>query len=121
MGQKLILEVDDEADIRSTVKQVLEDEGYKVITAKDGKDCLAKIEKYNPSLILLDILMPGMTTKEILTELRKMKVKTPIIFLTVVKLAENGGKEMIKSRMKDYIQKPFENKDLIARVKKVLK
>lgn len=68
--------------------------------------------------ILLDILMPGLTTKEILS---KMKKDIPIIFLTVVRLAEANKKDLIRKNMVDYIEKPFNNEDLIRRIKKALK
>ncbi len=117
----LILAVDDEKDIRESVRLVLEDEGFTVETASNGKELLIKLEKIKPDLILLDILMPGLTTKEILMELAKRKIKTPIIFLTVVRLAEATKKQMIKMNKGDYIEKPFDNKELIARIGKALR
>jgi DNA-binding response OmpR family regulator len=117
-----ILTVDDEIDIRNSVKQVLQDEDcFEVFTAKSGNDCLKKLEKLKPDLILLDILMPGLTTKEILKEFRERKIKIPIIFLSVVRLSETLKKDEIKGNMVDYVEKPFVNKDLVARVKKALK
>ena len=116
--KKEILVVDDEDDIRVTVQQVLQDEGYAVRVAKDGKDCLSKVKKKKPDLILLDILMPGLKTKEILT---KLKGKIPIMFLTVVRLSEFTKEKLMAKSMVDYIEKPFNNKDLIKRVKKALK
>lgn len=117
----LILSVDDEDDIRTTVQQVLEDDGFRVISAKNGKECLGKLKKIKPDLILLDILMPGLTTKEIVTKMGKQGTRPPIIFLTVVKLSEATKKDIVKGNMVDYIQKPFDNNDLVRRVKKALK
>ena len=117
----IILAVDDEEDIRTSVKQVLEDAGFEVVTANDGQDCLNKLKTLNPDLILLDVLMPGLTTKEIAAGIKKLKIKTPIIFLTVVRLAEAAKQEVLKGNMVDYIEKPFKNVDLVRRVKKVLK
>jgi CheY-like chemotaxis protein len=116
----LILAVDDEADIRAVVQDVLEDAGFEVVTASSGLDMLKKMEDIKPSLILLDVIMPGLTTKEILAELKKRNSKIPIIFLTAVRLADEQ-KEIITKQMADYIEKPFENKDFIKRVKKALK
>jgi len=65
--------------------------------------------------------MPGITTKQILEELKDNKSKAKIIFLTVVRLSEISKKEISKGNMADYIEKPFDNKDLIKRVKKALK
>lgn len=120
MKKKLILIVDDEEDIRDSIKTLLEDEGYSAITAKTGKDALTKISK-NPDLILLDIIMPGLTSKEILAKLKEKKIKVPILFLTVVKLSETSKKEILKDHVKDYIEKPFINEDLLKRIKKALK
>ncbi len=117
----LILTVDDEKDIRDSVRSVLEDADFKVITAVDGRDCLKKLKMITPDLILLDILMPGLTTREILEQMRKKKIKIPIIFLTVVRLAEAAKKEIIKGYMADYIEKPFDNEDLVRRINKALK
>ena len=117
----LVLIVDDEADIRETVKNVLEDEGFKAITAKNGQDALEKIKKTKPDLIILDILMPGLTTKEIVLGIKKQKIRSPIIFLTVVKFSETVKQDIIKEYMADYIEKPFKNIQLIKRIKKVLK
>lgn len=116
-----ILVVDDEVDIRDSIRLVLEDEGYKVITAVDGEDCLRKLKSNSPDLILLDILMPGLTTKEIIEGIKKINSKLKIVFLTVVRLAEQTKRDIIVKNMKDYIEKPFNNKDLLKRVKKALK
>ncbi|VVB82928.1 Chemotaxis protein CheY [uncultured archaeon] len=118
-GKKIIV-VDDEPDIRESVKDILEDNKISVETAENGKDFIKKISKNKFDLVILDILMPGLTTKEILAELKKKKIKTPIIFLTVVRFAEQT-KEMIAPQMVDYIEKPFDNSDLIKRVKEALK
>jgi two-component system response regulator AtoC len=118
--KKLILSVDDEADIRETVKDVLKDAGFAVETAVDGKDCLNKLKKIKPDLILLDILMPGLTTKEIMDGIKKKYPEVPIILLTVVKLSEATKKKMIGSNHVGYIEKPFDNADLIRRIKKAV-
>ncbi len=115
---KLILVVDDDKDIRDAVKAVLQDEGFMIETAKDGKDCLKKLKKLTPDLIILDILMPGLTTKEIIKGIKK---RIPIIFLTVVRLAEVTKKDLLKGKVVDYIEKPFRNDDLLKRVRKATK
>jgi len=116
---KVVMVVDDEPDIRDTVKDVLVDAGLKVVTAKDGQDCVDKVRTSPPDLILLDILMPGLTTKEVIARLNKVK-SPPIIFLTVVKLSEATKKNIIQGNMVDYVEKPFNNADLVKRVKKAL-
>lgn len=119
--QPLIITVDDKDDIRDSIKAVLKDEHFQVETAIDGQSLLDKLKKVKPDLILLDILMPGLTTREILEELHRRKDKTPIIFLTVVRLAEATKRQIRNGNMVDYIEKPFDNADLIKRIKKALK
>lgn len=116
----LILTVDDESDIRESVKDVLEDEGYEVEMAVNGQDCLDKLKKIKPDLILLDILMPGLVTKKIIEGIRKKYPKMPVIFLTVVRLSEATKQKIVQDGMADYMEKPFDNADLVKRVKRAL-
>lgn len=119
VAKKTILVVDDEKDIRESISDLLHDYGFDVLTAENGKDLLKMLQKNKPDFILLDILMPGMTTYEILEEFKTKKIDTPIIFLTVVRFAEHT-KKLITKNMVDYIEKPFDNKDLIKRIKRAL-
>ncbi|MDD5133013.1 MAG: response regulator [Candidatus Nanoarchaeia archaeon] len=118
--KSLILIVDDEEDIRESVKNLLEDNNFEVETAENGEACLKKLKIIKPNLILLDILMPGMTTKEIISKVNKLYPKLPIIFLTVVRLAEATKQQLIQGKIIDYIEKPFDNKDLLTRIKRIL-
>lgn len=113
---KTILVVDDEKDIRDSVKTILEKEGYKVATANNADDCLKKLKTIKPDLILMDIMMPGTPVKEIIP-----KIKTKIAFLSVVRTSEAEKEELMKSKnIKDFIQKPFDIDELVKRVKKLL-
>jgi len=125
MSKKKIMVVDDEESLLQLVAAILGNEGYEVIQAANGKECLDKLKKETPDLILLDVMMPGMTGREVLENIRKNpKTKNiKVILLTVIRYVELGklGKDMFKSlKVIDYITKPFENDDLIKRVKKVL-
>ena len=116
MAKKIIV-VDDEGDIRETVKAILEKEGYQVTLAVSGDDCLKKLAKEKPDLILMDIMMPGTPTNQVIKKI----TKTKIAFLSVVKTSDAEREELLKqSNIVDFIQKPFEIDDLIARVKKIL-
>lgn len=119
-----IMVVDDEPDTVSLVTELLKGEGYDVSSAKDGKDCLQKLKKITPDLILLDIMMPGMKPKEIIAEIAKMKnlSKVKISYFSVVEFPEKEKKDMFKEKMiVGYIQKPFTNDDLLKTIKKMLK
>jgi len=118
-SKKKIIVVDDEKDIRDAVSSLLKDYDFEVEIAKNGAELLKKLPKVKPDLILLDIIMPGLTTYEITTELEKRNDKTPIIFLTVVRFADQT-KNIMTRNMVDYIEKPFDNRDLIKRIKNAL-
>ncbi len=114
---KKIMVVDDEPDVRATVKTVLEKNGYKVVTAVDGDDCLKKLKGEKPDLILLDIMMPGTPVREVI-----LKVKgTKIAYLSVVRTSEAEKEDLMKAKnIVDFIQKPFDVKELLTRVKKIV-
>ena len=111
---KTIMVVDDEPDVRSTVKTVLEKNGYKIVTAVNGDDCLKKLPKQKVDLILLDIMMPGTPVKEIIPKIKGVK----IAYLSVVRTSEAEKEDLMKSKnIVDFIQKPFDINDLLKRVK----
>ena len=68
---KTVMIVDDEPDVLDTVAQILVTNGYKTIEAKDGQECLDRLREEIPDIILLDIMMPGLTTEEILRAIEK--------------------------------------------------
>ena len=111
---KTILVVDDEPDIRESVKMILEPNGYKIVMATDGDDCLKKLEKQTPDLILLDIMMPGTPVSEVIKQIKDIK----IAFMSVVRISEARKKGLCEqNNIVDFLQKPFNVDDLISRVK----
>ncbi len=76
---KKILVVDDEESIRLLYKEELEEEGFQVEVAKDGKEALAQIPRFKPDLITLDIKMPGMDGIEVLKQIRLFERQIPIV------------------------------------------
>lgn len=114
-----ILIVDDEADIRDILQFNLENEGYEIETADSAEDAMQKLSSKH-QLILLDVMMGGISGFKYADQLRKAKNKTPIIFLTA-KDAENDMLTGFSIGGDDYISKPFSVKEVIARVKSVLK
>lgn len=119
---KTIMVVDDEENLRELLKAILKQEKFKVVTACDGKECLNKLKKMKPDLILLDMFMPGMSGRETCEKIRKnpRTKNIKIIFLTVARLSYTGKDVLFKLNVSDYITKPFDNNDLVKRVKKVL-
>ena len=119
---KKIMVVDDESSLLELVSALMEQEGYEVITAISGQECLEKLKTVKPDLILLDMMMPGMSGREVCEKIRgDPKTKDlKIAFLTVAKFSETGKETLTKMKVLDYITKPFENEDLTRRVKKML-
>jgi len=112
---KTIMVVDDEADIRETVKAVLEKEGYTVVTAVNADDALKKEATAKPALILMDIMMPGTPVREIIP-----KLSSKVAYLSVVRTSEAEKEDLTKAKnIVDFIQKPFDIKTLVAKVKKL--
>jgi len=114
---KTILVVDDEPDVRESVKMILEANNYKVVTANDGDDCLKKIPKVKPDLILLDIMMPGTPVDDVVKQIKDIK----IAFMSVVRISDARKRGLCThDNVVDFLQKPFNVSDLIDRVKLLL-
>ena len=116
---KKILVVDDEYKIVEVIKSYLENEGYLVYEAYNGKDALKMFEKYQPSLIVLDIMLPDISGNEICCIIRE-KSKVPIIMLTA-RVEEEDILKGLEIGADDYVTKPFSPKQLVARVNAVLR
>lgn len=113
---KTIMVVDDEPDVRSTVKIVLEKNGYNVVPAVNGDDCLEQLKKVAPDLILMDIMMPGTPVKDVVPKIKNIKVS----YLSVVRTSEAEKEELMKSKnVVGFIQKPFDIDILLKRVKEL--
>ncbi len=119
MGNEKMLIVDDEVNICELISLYAKKEGYEVITANDGEEAVLKFEKEKPSIVILDIMLPKMDGIEVCRAIRKAS-KTPIIMLTAK--GETFDKVLgLEMGADDYMVKPFEMKELMARVKAVLR
>nr|WKN36519.1 response regulator transcription factor [Tunicatimonas sp. TK19036] len=117
---KKILIVEDEPSMRMGLSDNLEFEGYEVVSTSDGGDALNKILHESYDLVVLDVMLPTMTGFDVCKQVRKKGNLTPIILLTA------KGEEMDKVRglelgADDYITKPFSLRELLARIKAVLR
>lgn len=110
-----ILIVDDENDIAELISDILEDEGYNTVIANNGTGAIEKIEEDNFDLILLDIMMPDISGTEVCAKIRN-QTSAPIIFVTA---KTNLTSKLVGFEVgaDDYITKPFDNEELVARVK----
>lgn len=114
-----VMVVDDEPDLREMINLMMQKEGFETEMAENGSDFLEKIEEFQPDLVTLDVMMPGLTTKEILEKLKEKNCKTKIILLTVVRFSEGEKKKLFEmGNVVEYITKPFEFDDLMDVVKK---
>ena len=117
--KQTIMVVDDDPNIAQLVKLYLEKEGYEVTVETRGDDAMAAFQKNPPSLMLLDVMLPGMDGWQVCRGIRQMS-NIPIIMLTAK--GETFDKVLgLELGADDYITKPFEGKELVARVKAVLR
>ena len=119
MAAQKIMICDDQIMIHETLGMYLENEGYEHISAMDGEEALQKFETEKPDLIILDIMMPKLSGTDVCRKLRE-KSRVPIIMLTA------KGEEIdrilgLELGADDYIVKPFSAREVVARVKAVLR
>ena len=118
--QSCILLVDDNADIRHLVSELLEAEGYQVITAEDGEEMFVCLSQQQADLILLDVMLPGQDGFALCRKLRSDPEMPPIIMLSA-KDEEIDRVVGLELGADDYIAKPFGRHELVARIKAVLR
>ena len=114
-----ILVVDDDEGIRSLVKKYLNENNFLVTTAKNAEDATEKIEIINFDMIILDIMMPGKSGLQFIKD-NINKILTPIILLTAKGTADERV-EGLEIGADDYLPKPFEPRELLLRIKNILK
>ena len=116
---KTILVVDDTESLRTLVKSYLTQEGFRVITAADGRQALFLARDEKPDLILLDLMMPEMGGYEFMRVYGR-EAETPTIILTA-KVDENDKVLGLELGADDYVTKPFSMRELTARIRAVLR
>jgi len=120
MKKERLLVVDDETDLLAELQPLLSRAGYEVTLASDGEQALAQIERQRPDLVILDVVMPRLDGREVVRRLRHSNDWTPVILLTqVVHPADRALG--LQEGADDYLNKPFDPMELIARVQAVLR
>lgn len=119
VSSRTILVVDDEPEITDVVRRYLEQDGYRVVSAADGRAALATFQREKPHLVVLDLMLPGIDGWEVARQIRAGGT-TPIIMLTA------RGDEVdrllgLGLGADDYITKPFSPREVVARVRAVLR
>ena len=109
---KTILVIEDDIDIQNLIQNLLEKEHYKVINAYSGTEAMMLIEKENIDLILLDLMLPGLNGEEIIKQIKNI----PIIVISA-KISQEDRINTLLNGANDYITKPFNSEELLARIK----
>lgn len=115
-----ILFVEDEADLTRIVTDTLREQGYEVITAGNGMDALEKFKSGGIDIVVADVMMPVMDGFTMAKKIRKMSPAVPLLFLTA-KSTIDDVEEGFAIGANDYLKKPFELRELIVRIKALLR
>ena len=115
-----IVLVEDNEDLAFGLRATLEFEGYEVHVAADGREAVARIAELEPSLVLLDLMLPGLDGYEVLSRLRKGGSRTPVLILTA-RGEEADVLTGFDRGADDYVTKPFSTAELLARVRALLR
>jgi DNA-binding response OmpR family regulator len=113
-----VLIAEDDPHTRAGLSEILEAEGYQVLTAQDGKDALRVFQRESPDFVCLDIMMPGMSGYDVCREIRRTNPGVPVIFISA-KSEEIDTVIGLELGADDFIVKPFGVKEVVARVRAV--
>jgi len=118
MGNRVLI-IDDDAKLRTLLKEYLEDNGHRVLTLADGSDAMKTIQEESPEIVILDIMLPGKDGLEVLKEIRRDHA-IPVVMLTA-KGEDTDRIVGLELGADDYLPKPFNPRELLARMKAVLR
>jgi DNA-binding response OmpR family regulator len=119
MKKKVFL-VEDEVTMRETLQEVFEEDGLEVDTASDGKEGLDKIKKNKYNLVLLDLILPKKNGFEILEEIKREKIKTPILLLTNLSGMEDVQKALTLGAKSYLVKSDYKPREILEKVKENL-
>ncbi len=115
-----VLIIEDEAPMRTVLKDILEAERFRVITASDGESGLGKAVGEKPDLIILDIMLPKLDGFAVCAQLRSLEVSTPVLMVTAKGLVADRVTGL-DTGADDYLIKPFSTEELLARMRSLLR
>lgn len=119
MSPKIVLLVDDEIKIVDVLQSYFENAGYAVVSANNGVSAMSQFDKYNPALIILDLMLPDITGENVCRMIRQ-KSDVPIMMLTA-KVEEEDILRGLNIGADDYVTKPFSPRQVIARAEAILR
>jgi len=120
MGDMLVLVVDDDRPVREALERALQLHGYEVELASDGDSALAAVEARTPDALVLDVMMPGLDGLDVTRRLRREGNRVPILLLTA-RDAIGDRVEGLDAGADDYLAKPYDLEELLARLRAVLR
>lgn len=115
-----VLIIEDDTSLRETVQLYIEQEGLRCLTAGNGIDGIAQIQRFHPDLVVLDIMLPDVDGFQVCQQVRGAGCFVPILMLTA-RAAEGDRVQGLTLGADDYLAKPFSAKELVARVKSLLR
>ena len=118
---KKILVVDDDPSVVRAIGQVLTKKGYEVLESNNGQEALRLVYSHKPDLVLLDVVMPAMDGWQTCSRIREISSTIPVVMLTGKRVTEEDIVRGLDSGADDYLIKPLGNKELVARVRAVLR
>ena len=117
----LVLVVDDELNLCNVLRRILEQEGYRVITASDGETALRIVRENNPDVILLDLVMPGIDGQEVCRRVREFSPSTLIIYFTAkMEPVDSLQLRRLRGEADAFLAKPASSKQILSSVNGVL-
>jgi DNA-binding response OmpR family regulator len=119
-SSRTVMIIEDDAEIRGIVRTLLANEGYQVEEAADGRSAVERVFLMKPDLILVDLKLPGLDGAEVCKRVRSGRLETPIIVISAAK-EEFDKVLLLELGADDYLVKPFGARELLARIKAVLR
>ena len=116
-----VLVVDDDRHIADLLQLHLEREGFRVEVAHDGMVALEKVKQEHPALVILDVMLPGKSGLEVCQEIRRLDDPQPVILILTARAEEADAVTGLEVGADDYVRKPFGIKELVSRVKALLR
>ena len=116
-----VLVVDDDRHIAELISLHLEREGYKVSVVHDGIQAFEKVKAERPELVVLDVMLPGKSGLEVCQEIRRLEGPQPVILILTARVEEADAVTGLEVGADDYVRKPFAIKELVSRVKALLR
>ncbi|MGM5480834.1 MAG: response regulator [Nanobdellota archaeon] len=116
-----VLLVDDSAFMRNMIKEAIKDNGHEIEEAGNGEDAIKKANEFNPDIIFLDIVMPGMTGVDALKEIKKEHKDVHVVMCTSVGGQQKIIDEAVSAGASDFIVKPFQSEDILKAIDSVAK